>query len=88
MGFVFNLLTLPVLGPPRLAHWLARTIAEEANREHLDEGRVRGDLLELQQRYDAGELDEEEYDRQERGLLERLNIVRELKAQQVWKDRQ
>lgn len=79
MGFLD--LILPVLGVPRMVHWLARTIAEEAERESLDEGRVRAELLELQQRYDAGEVEEEAYDRQEQALLERLNAIRELKAE-------
>ena len=70
------------LGAPMLVHWLARTILEEAERESLDEGRVRSDLLELQERYDAGEMPLEEYDRQEKALLERLNTIRETKAQQ------
>ncbi len=81
MGFLLNLLTLPVLGAPRLVHWMARTIAEEADREALDEDRVRGVLLELQEQYDAGAIEEEEYDRQEKVLLERLTTIREIKAQ-------
>lgn len=71
------MLTLPVLGPARLLHWLATTVAEEADRESLDEGRVRGELLELQEAYDAGVIDETEYDRQEQTLLERLSGIRQ-----------
>lgn len=81
MGFVGNLLTLPVLGAPRLTHWLARKIFEEAERHLFDEEAVRGELLELQERYDAGEVGEAAYDRQESALLERLNTIREAKAQ-------
>ncbi|MFQ5873614.1 MAG: gas vesicle protein GvpG [Dehalococcoidia bacterium] len=77
-----DLLTLPVLGAPRMIHWMAKKLTEEAEQEYLDEGRVRGELLELQQRYDAGEVEEEEYDRQEKTLLERLNAIREFKARQ------
>lgn len=80
MGFLLDLLTLPALGPPKLVHWLARTIAEEAERESLDEGRVRSQLLELQQQYDAGEIEADEYDRQETIVLERLAAIRELRA--------
>ena len=79
MGFLLiDLVTAPVLG----VHWLAKTIREEAEREKRDEGRVRADLLELQERYDAGGVQEEEYDRQEKVLLERLDTIREMKAQQ------
>jgi hypothetical protein len=82
MGFLGNLLTMPALGAPRLVHWLGRTVVEQAERELLDEGRVRGQLLELQERYDAGEVGEVAYDRQENALLERLKTIREAKAQQ------
>lgn len=81
MGFLLSLLTLPVLGGPRMAHWLAQTIAEEAEREALDEEGVRGELLELQEQYDSGDIEAKEYDQQEKALLERLGAIRDLKAQ-------
>ena len=83
MGFLGDLLTLPALGAPRLVHWLARTLAEQAEWELLDEERVRGQLLELQERYDAGELTEEEYDRQEAIMLDRLKAIREIKERRA-----
>lgn len=82
MSLLIDLATLPVLGAPRFVHWLAKTVLDEAERELLDEGRVRAELLELQVRYDAGEIQEEEYDRREKVLLERLNSIREIKTQQ------
>ncbi len=81
MGLFLDLLTLPVLGAPRMVHWLAKKVTEEAERGLLDEGRVRAQLLELQTRYDLGEVSEEKYDEQERVLLERLNAIREAKAE-------
>lgn len=81
MGLVLGLLTLPVLGGPRLAHWLASTLAQEALAQALDEGALRAELMALQERLDAGELTSEEYDRQEQSLLERLNAIREYKAE-------
>lgn len=80
MGFLLNLLNLPALGAPKLVLWLAQTLAEEGERELLDEGRVRGELLELQQQYEAGALEEDEYDEQEKALVERLSAIREIKA--------
>jgi hypothetical protein len=79
MGFLVDLLTLPVLGAPRLVHWLARSIAEQAERKFLDEGRVQGRLLELQEQYEAGEVTEEEHSREEEALLEMLKTIREMK---------
>ena len=82
MGLL-SLLTLPVLGPPKLIQWMAEKMSEEAERELLDEDRVRAELFDLQLRYDLGEIDEVEYDRQERALIERLSAIRELKAGQL-----
>ena len=81
MGLFLDLLTLPVLGAPRLVHWMAKKVTEEAERELLDEDRVRAQLLELQTHYDLGEITEEEYDEQESILVERLNAIREAKAE-------
>ncbi len=81
MGLFLDLLTLPVLGAPRMVHWMAKKVTEEAERELLDEDRVRAQLLELQTRYDLGEITEEEYERQEKVIVERLNAIREAKAE-------
>jgi hypothetical protein len=81
MGFVFDLLTSPVLGPIRGVHWLATKVAEAVESEVLDEGKVRGELMEFQIRLEMGEITEEEYDEQERVLVERLNAIREAKAE-------
>jgi hypothetical protein len=76
MGLIGKLLMLPVTGGPLLVDRLARLLAEEAERELLDDGSVRGELLALQERLDAGELSEAEYDREERRLLRRLEEIR------------
>ena len=81
MGFVFDLLTYPVLGPIRGVNWLAKKVAEAAEGELLDEDRVRGELLELQMRLEMDEITEEEYERQERRLMGQLNAIREAKAE-------
>lgn len=81
MSFVFGLLTSPLLGPVKGVHWLAKKVAEAAEGELLDEDRVRGELLELQMRLEMGEITEEEYDKQEKVLVERLNAIREAKAE-------
>ena len=81
MGFVFGLLTSPILGPVKGVHWLAKKVAEAAEGELLDEDRVRGELLELQMRLEMDEITEEEYERQERRLMGQLNAIREAKAE-------
>ncbi len=78
---LFSLLALPLLGPARGLSWLAEKVAQEAAREMFDEARIRGDLLELQARYDLGEVAEGAYARQEAILLQRLNAIREAKGE-------
>ena len=81
MSLILDLLTAPVLGPIRGVHWLAKKVAEAAEGELLDEDRVRNELLELQMRLDIGDITEEEYDEQEKVLVEQLNAIREAKAE-------
>lgn len=64
-----------------MVHWLANKIAQEATRQLMDEGPLRGELLNLQVRLDMGEITEEEYAVQEKVLMERLNAIREAKAE-------
>ena len=60
---------------------MATKAAEAAESEFLDESKVRGELSELQMRLDMGDITEEEYDEQENVLVERLNAIREAKAE-------
>ncbi|MBI4339636.1 MAG: gas vesicle protein GvpG [Chloroflexi bacterium] len=71
------------MGAPKLVHWLAKTIVEEAEREFLDEGRIRGQILELQERYDAGEVSEDTYDLLEQELLQTLKTIRDIKERRT-----
>jgi len=83
MVFLFDVLTFPVLGPIRGVIWVAEKIVEEANKELYDEDAVQGRLMELELRYDLGEISEEEYEEAEKVLLERLNAIREYKRAQL-----
>ena len=80
MGWILKLLTLPVLGPIEGVTWIAKKVAEQADKELYDEEKVRGQLMELELRYDLGEISEEEYLATEQILLERLRISRERQA--------
>ena len=71
-----DILTLPILGAPRMVHWIAKKIAETAEQEEKDEGKLQGELLELQMRYELGEIDDDEYAEQETAILDRLSAIR------------
>lgn len=80
MGWLLKLLTLPVLGPIEGVTWIAKKVAEQADKELYDEEKVRGQLMELELKYDLREISEEEYLAAEEILLGRLRISRERQA--------
>lgn len=52
---------------------LGKKIDEVVEREHTGEGAIKRQLMELQLQFELDEIDEEEYDRREDELLERLD---------------
>lgn len=77
---LFDILTLPVLGAPRMVAWIGEKLIEAAQQEELDEGKLQGQLLELQMRYELGELTDDEYAEHETAILDRLSAVRHAKG--------
>jgi len=82
MSFLIDLLTLPVMGPIKGVIWIAEKVSEQAEKEIYSEGAVRGKLMELELRFDLGEINEEEYMEAEEALLARLRMIRERQAAQ------
>lgn len=79
MGFLLDdILLFPVKG----VLWLGQKVAESAKAEMMDESRVRESLLTLQMRLEAEEITEEEYSGEEARLLEKLEEIRKLKAEE------
>lgn len=77
MGMLTDVVFAPAVGPLKGVLWLARIIAEQAERTLYDEGVIRAALFDLEQQLEAGEIDEDAYETQETVLLERLKIARE-----------
>lgn len=82
MSFLIDLLTFPVMGPIKGVVWIAGKVGEQAEKEIYSEGAVRGQLMELELRFDLGEINEEEYMEAEEVLLARLKVIRERQAAQ------
>ncbi|MDO8611446.1 MAG: gas vesicle protein GvpG [Dehalococcoidia bacterium] len=78
---LLDVLTAPVLGVPRLVHWVAKKLIEEVERQEFDEEKLQGQLLDLQMRHELGEIGDAGYAREETALLERLNYIRQMKEQ-------
>ena len=76
MGLITGILTLP-LAPVRGVAWVAEKVAEQAERELYDENRIMGELAELEEAKNAGELDEEQFNRYVDELLWRLELGRQ-----------
>ena len=77
-----DILTFPILGAPRMVHWVAKKLTETVEQEEMDEGKLQGDLLELQMRYELGEIDDDEYAEQETAILDRLSAIRRAKEEE------
>lgn len=77
MGMLTDVVFAPAVGPLKGVLWLARLIADQAERTLYDEGVIRAALLDLEQQLDAGTIDEAAYEAQETALLARLKIARE-----------
>jgi cytochrome c-type biogenesis protein CcmI len=83
MGLLLTLVTLPVSAPVGGALWIAEQVHAAAEREYYDEEAIRGQLEDLEERFAAGELVEDDYEAAADELLERL-----LEAHAFWADQQ
>jgi hypothetical protein len=78
---VNGVVTFPVWGPYKGIKHIFEEIHGEVQREQLDEERIMSQLTELQLRLELGEIDQGEYDLQEKELMEHLAAVREYKRE-------
>lgn len=83
MGLLLKLLSFPVSGPIGGLVWIAKKVGEQAEKELYDEDKVRGQLMELEMRYDLEEISEEEFLEAEEALLQMLKVIRERKAEEA-----
>ncbi|MCZ7456537.1 gas vesicle protein GvpG [Streptomyces sp. WMMC940] len=71
MGLLGELLLLPA-APVRGTFWVLRQVADEAERRYYDPSTIRRELAVLERQLEEGEISEEEFDRREDELLDRL----------------
>ncbi|USQ84316.1 gas vesicle protein GvpG [Streptomyces phaeoluteigriseus] len=74
MGLISEVLLLP-FAPVRGSSWVIEQVVHEAERIYYDPATVRAELSRLEERLEAGEITEEEFDRMEDELLDRLDIA-------------
>ncbi|MGW1611595.1 gas vesicle protein GvpG [Streptomyces sp. NPDC002285] len=73
MGLVGEVLLLP-FAPVRGSAWVIGQVVQEAERIYYDPATVRAELAALEEQLTSGEIDEDEFDRREDELLDRLEI--------------
>ncbi|CAM5646294.1 hypothetical protein STAFG_8951 [Streptomyces afghaniensis 772] len=74
MGLLTGILTLP-LAPLRTTLWAAEQLQAAAEAQYYDPAPVRQALVDLERALLEGRVDEDEYDRREDELLDRLDEI-------------
>ncbi|MDQ6718693.1 MAG: gas vesicle protein GvpG [Gemmatimonadota bacterium] len=77
MGILTNILLAPFLGPINGTKWTLDKVERAVREELTDDSSVKNEFMELQMKVELGEIDDEEYLRQEAGIMRRLREVRE-----------
>jgi hypothetical protein len=71
-----------LLSPVKLLVWLGEKINDIVEKELSDEGLIKEKLMQLQLRFEMDEISDEEYNRQEKELLARLEAIRKAKEEE------
>jgi hypothetical protein len=80
MGLVKGVLLLP-FAPVRGSAWAIEQVLHEAERIYYDPAAVRAELSRLEERLEAGEITEEEFDGMEDELLDRMEVAERVSTQ-------
>jgi hypothetical protein len=81
MGLLTKILFFPVTGPVAGIRWSLTKVAQVVDEELTDDGPIKQELMELQMQLELGDIDDAEYVRHEKILMERLREVR------AWRER-
>jgi len=81
MGLLTNILLAPFLGPIYGTKWTLDKVDRVVREQLTDDTPIKEDLMALHLQLEMGEIDDEEYVRREKEIMERLREVRE------WRER-
>ena len=79
LDILFPLPSVPIKGLIFVTKKLRRT-AKEAQ---TDKASIQEDLLELQMRYEIGEIDDEEYEKEEAQLMDKIEAIRKIEEEET-----
>lgn len=75
MGILFDILAFPVMGPVKGVKWIAEKVDDTVQQAVSNKAKIKEDLLELQMQLEMGKIAEEEFNKQEKELLEKLDKI-------------
>ena len=81
IGLLDLLFPLPML-PIKGMVWLTKKLRKTAKEEMSDNTGIQEKLLELQMRYEIGEIDDEEYEKEEAQLMDKLEAISKLEEEE------
>lgn len=64
-----------LLAPLKGVIWMGQKLGDMAEKELSDKGRIKEELMRLQLQFELDEISEEEYDKKESELLDRLDAI-------------
>lgn len=64
-----------LLAPLKGVVWIGQKLADMAEKELSDKGRVKEELMRLQLQFELDEISQAEYDQKEKELLDRLDAI-------------
>ncbi|MDY6910543.1 MAG: gas vesicle protein GvpG [Thermodesulfobacteriota bacterium] len=70
-----------LLSPIKFTIWLGEKLRDAAYEEMTDESKIHEELLQLQMRFEMGEIGEQEFEKEEDRLMEQLEMIRKLKKE-------
>lgn len=76
MGWLWNILGAPVVGPLKLTKWIGEKIGEVADQQLGGEDQLKGELIELQMKLEMEEITPEAYSKREKEILERIKALK------------
>jgi len=77
MGLLTNILLAPFLGPIWGTKWTLDKVDRAVREELTDDTPIKEDLMALQLQLETGEIDDAEYVRREKEIMQRFRDVRE-----------
>jgi len=66
----------PLFLPLKGVAWIGQKLQQAAETEFTDKSKVQEELLELQMRFEMGEISEQEYEKKEARILGKLEAIR------------